>query len=360
MSRDLGGAVKLLGGGLLAAGALAAGAAVGAGLEQIVMRRTRQSSWPEPPVGDATTVREFTASDGTRLHVEVDEVDPDVVDPVTMVFAHGYALSMRAWGFQRQALRGKARLVFFDQRSHGRSDRAEFDSHHVDQLGTDLREVIEAFAPSGPLILVGHSMGGMTLMALAEQDPQLIRDRVLGVALVSTSAGALSTVPIGLPGPLGTAVTRVAPGIASLLARQKELVEWTRRGGSDLALLVTRAYSFGSSASNDAARFVASMIDATPIDVLAEFLPALQDHDKREAVREFQRCEVLVVVGSADRLTPVSHSEGIVWELPGAEFVVVPDAGHMVQIEFPEIIDELLEELLARVERDLAHGAVVA
>ena len=359
MSRDLSGVAKVLGGGLLAAGALAAGAVVGAAIERAVVRRTRQDGWPGPIPPEDTTVVEFVTSDGTPLHVEIDEADPAVVDPVTIVFAHGYALSMLSWGFQRQALRGRARLVFYDQRSHGRSARAAFDSHQVDRLGTDLGELIATVAPTGPLMLVGHSMGGMTIMALAEQQPSLITDRVLGIALVATSAGGLSKVSL-VPGPLGSVANQVAPGLAALLARQKDLVERTRRSGSDLALILTRAYSFGSSTSDDAARFVAAMIDATPIDVLAEFLPALQDHDKSDALHLLQSCELLVVVGSADRLTPVAHSEAIVRQLPGAEFAVVPGGGHMVQVEFPEIVDELLVELLDRVERDLAHGAVVA
>lgn len=359
MSRDFSGVAKVLGGGLVAAGALAAGAAVGAAIERAVVRRTRQEGWPMPAPSDETSVREFVTSDGTPLHVEVDEADDSVVDPVTIVFAHGYALSMLSWGFQRQALRGKARLVFFDQRSHGRSARAAFDSHQVDQLGTDMGEVIAAFAPTGPLMLVGHSMGGMTVMALAEQQPELFKRRVLGVALVATSAGGLAGVSL-LPGPLGGVVNKVVPGIAALLASQKDLVERTRRGGSDLAMILTRAYSFGSSTSDEAAQFVSSMIDATPIDVIAEFLPALQDHDKRSALSLLEGCELLVVVGSADRLTPVAHSEAIVNALPGAEFVVIPDGGHMVQIEFSEQVDDLLLELLARVQRDLAHGAVVA
>ena len=59
----------------------------------------------------------------------------------------------------------------------------------IDQLGRDLKAVIDAAAPEGPLVLVGHSMGGMTVMALADQYPELIRDRVVGVAFVGTSCG---------------------------------------------------------------------------------------------------------------------------------------------------------------------------
>ncbi|MFM8895669.1 MAG: alpha/beta fold hydrolase, partial [Actinomycetales bacterium] len=73
----------------------------------------------------------------------------------------------------------------------------------------------------------------------------------------------------------------------------------------------------GSRAPHEAGEFVASMIEATPIDVLAEFLPALQEHDKFQALPVLQRVEVLVIVGDADRLTPLQHSEAIVREIPG-------------------------------------------
>ena len=63
-----------------------------------------------------------------RLHAEVDEADPDVaagapgasVEP-TLVFVHGYALNLDCWHFQRAHFRGRQRMVFYDQRSHGRS-----------------------------------------------------------------------------------------------------------------------------------------------------------------------------------------------------------------------------------------------
>ncbi|MHC3821651.1 alpha/beta hydrolase, partial [Streptomyces sp. DT9] len=94
--------------------------------------------------------------------------------------------------------------VHWDQRSHGRSERgrAQAQGVHVDidQLGRDLKAVIDAAAPEGPLVLVGHSMGGMTMMALAAQYPALMRDRVVAGAFVGTSSGKLGAVSFGLPG----------------------------------------------------------------------------------------------------------------------------------------------------------------
>lgn len=349
MSRDLTNAIRVVGGGLLAAGVLAAGAAAGAAVERIVLARSSR------PDGDLAMDEfnsdnlEVIAGDGTVLHVEIDEVD----SPLTIIFCHGYALSLDSWYFQRKDLQGQARMVFYDQRSHGRSGRADFDSHHVDQLGEDLGDVIAAVAPTGPLMLVGHSMGGMSVMAYAEQQPEVIRERVYGVAFISSSAGGLTEVTLGLPAPFGHIFHRIASPAAAALARRRNLVERGRRTSNDLSLLLTRLYSFGSVASDQAGQLVSNMITATPIDVLAEFLPALQDHDKLAALPILQHAEVLVIVGDSDRLTPRSHSEEIVSRIPGAEFVVIKDGGHMVNIEHHEQVDELLQQLLIRVKRDI-------
>ena len=98
------------------------------------------------------------------------------------------------------------------------------------------------------------------------------------------------------------------------------------------------------------------MVASTPVDVVAEFLPALQEHDKRSALGVFQGVELLVLVGASDRLTPREQSEDIVASVPGAEYVVVPDSGHMVTLEKHEVVDEHLLDLLDRVERDIAHA----
>ena len=95
---------------------------------------------------------------------------------LTVVLVHGFALDRRTWHFQRPFLAAltdpRVRVVLYDQRSHGRSERAPRESCTIEQLGHDLDAVIRALAPEGPLVLVGHSMGGMTIMALAELLPR--------------------------------------------------------------------------------------------------------------------------------------------------------------------------------------------
>lgn len=359
MSPDLTPIARVAGRGLVAVGALAVGAALGAVAERSLLRGSKQI--PTADTGEAFgsvrgDVHVIPADDGSLLHVEVDEAPGS--DALTIVFCHGYALNLDSWHYQRQGLRGRARLVFYDQRSHGRSARADFDSHHVDQLGHDLGSVIDAIAPNGPLLLVGHSMGGMSIMALAEQRPELITERVFGVALVATSAGGVNSGLLGLPPFLGAIVQRLAPPVAAAVARQKSLVDRSRWSDSDLGLLLTRMYSFGSTAPDQAGRFVAGMVAATAVDVIAEFLPAIQEHDKRAALELFQSVELLVLVGASDRLTPREQSDEIVRMVPGAEYIVIPDAGHMVTIEKHDEVNAALLSLLDRVRRDISGDAV--
>ena len=356
MGIDLTSALRMAGTGLLAGGALAAGAVTGAILERTLMRKSvlaGEDEWVDQYGVLRGTAMTVLADDGNEIHIDIDEGPDDL----TIIFAHGYALSLDSWHYQREALRGTARLVFYDQRSHGRSMRADFDTHHVEQLGADLATVIEACAPSGPVVLVGHSMGGMTIMALCAAHPEWFGDRIRGVALISTTAGGLNQVTLGLPAPLGRLVQSAAPALASSLAGRKEVVRLQDWGSSDLGLLLTRVYAFGSKAPAGAGRFVAQMVSTTALDVLAEFLPALHDHDKRAALPVLQNVQLLVIVGDADRLTPVAASEEIVRSVPGADFVVLHDSGHMAILEVPDQINELLSALVEKVRRDLPPTA---
>ncbi|MEU7280332.1 alpha/beta hydrolase [Streptomyces sp. NPDC045431] len=367
-----------------AIGVIAAGAAAGVAIERLTVgrgmrRKARLALDAAGPYGALRgTPGKAAADDGTELYYEVDEVaDPDEADagggiprrrrlfgakapaPVTVVFSHGYCLNQDSWHFQRAALRGLVRTVHWDQRSHGRSGRgvaqrrrpdADAVPVSIDQLGRDLKAVIDAAAPEGPLVLVGHSMGGMTVMALADQYPELIRERVVGVAFVGTSCGRLGEVNYGLPVAGVNAVRRVLPGVLRALGSQAELVERARGATADLFAGLIKRYSFSSRDVDPAvARFAERMIEGTPIDVVAEFYPAFTDHDKADALRVFAEVPVLALAGDQDLVTPSSHTETIADLLPDAELVIVPDGGHLVMLEHPEAVTDRLADLLARV-----------
>ncbi|MEU0229958.1 MULTISPECIES: alpha/beta hydrolase [unclassified Streptomyces] len=375
-----GGAWRRAGFAGAAIGVLAAGAAAGVAVERLTVGRSvRQKARlaldsAGPYGGLRGTSGRALADDGTVLHYEVDEVEgadgaePDPSGarlrrlfgrrrpaPVTVVFSHGYCLNQDSWHFQRAALRGLVRTVYWDQRSHGRSGQGVSQAGpdavpvSIEQLGRDLRAVVDVAAPEGPLVLVGHSMGGMTVMAFAEQYPELMRDRVAGVAFVGTSAGKLNEVTYGLPVVGVNAVRRILPGVLRALGAQAELVERGRRATADLFAGLVKKYSFASKDVDPAvARFAERMIESTPIDVVAAFYPAFAEHDKSASLPALRDLPVLALAGDRDLVTPASHTEAIAALLPEAELVIVPDGGHLVMLEHPEAVTDRLADLLVR------------
>ena len=354
-----------------AVGVLAAGVAVE---RQVIGRRSGQRAQLEAePFGSIRgTPHVFTADDGVELYVEVDQLGrsrrpqpaprrrlrrqaPQPPEDLTLIFAHGYGLNMDCWHFERRDLAGIGTMVFYDQRSHGRSGRSPKEGVSIDQLGRDLYGLLQEFAPSGPVILIGHSMGGMAIMALAEQHPELFGDRIIGVGLCSTSAGGLDKTPIALPGWPGRIVRRLATPTVAALARIPEVVERSRKAGTDISYLLTRQYSFGSEVPPAFTEFVNEMIAATPISVIADFYPIFALHNKIDALEPLQKVECVVIGGDADQLTPFEHSEEIVRHVPGAELVEVKNCGHLGLIEHHREFTAALLGMIERAELSLGH-----
>jgi pimeloyl-ACP methyl ester carboxylesterase len=376
-----------------ALGLAAAGTAVGVAVRRIAARRVgaervgSAAGLPagasdaqlrgEDPLGPASRRADRTAlvqaDDGVLLAVE--EVGP-LDAPLTVVFVHGYTLSMASWTFQRRALgvelatangsRPKARLVFYDHRGHGASGRGPAEHSTMEQLGRDLATVIEARVPRGPVVLVGHSMGGMTIMALAAVRPELFGDRVVGAALLSTSSGNLAELSFGLPEMLTRVRAAVIPVAAWTMRRRPGLAERTRRLAASVISAATWSLSFASTDVDPAlGRYVDAMIAGTPVDVIAEFYPALAGLDETGSMEPLRAVRTLVLTGDQDTLIPAEHSQRLVELLGGPDaarvtFVVVPGAVHMVPLERPAEVTAALTELLRRVTTGSRAGAATA
>jgi pimeloyl-ACP methyl ester carboxylesterase len=344
----------------LAAGAV--GFAVAGTAVEVARRRRvihRRGAGDRTPFGSLhSTPVTVVADDGVPLHVEVDEFDHDppggrrrngaaAAPALTLVFCHGYALNLDCWHFQRAGYRGLVRAVYYDQRSHGRSGRSREKRANVDQLGHDLRRILDEVVPDGPVVLVGHSMGGMAIIALAEQHPELFGSRVVGVGLISTTAGGLDPHRIVLPLLPRTIGGQLATRLVATLARGHRQVDGLRRVGKSVAAVVTDLFAFCDDVPESYFDFVDGMLSATPFEVVAEFFPVFGELDKFEALAALESVPTTVICGTADRLTSVGHSRKLHSKLPHSVLVECEGAGHMVIMERHDRVNAALDQLIA-------------
>ncbi len=298
------------------------------------------------------TVHAVRTPDGAQLHATVDGA-PDA--PVSVVLAHGWTLAQGAWDDVAALLApdvaaGGLRLVRYDQRGHGRSTWGAVDDTadpvSIDLLGEDLAVVLAALVPTGPVVLGGHSMGGMTIMALAAVHPELLGDRVRGVALVDTSAGELSSPP-------RTALERVRerllPAVGAwAVAHSRQVESWRRRvpPSSPRHRAVVRGLLYGPDATEAMVARGAEIIAGSSVRSFTAFHPALGAHDKAQALAGLGTVPVEILVGETDQLTPVAHSGRLAEAIPTAHLQVVPGCGHMLPQERPDLVTAAIRRLL--------------
>jgi pimeloyl-ACP methyl ester carboxylesterase len=158
---------------------------------------------------------------------------------------------------------------------------------------------------------------------------------------------------------LGRMLGRVGPRVLDSLGARQEWLSRARHVGRDLEDFIVDKYSFASPVAPAAVRYTGDMIFSTPFAVMSDFLPSIDLHDKRDALAQFHGIETLVVNGTQDLLTPPEHSEEIVKLVPGAEHVVINEAGHIIMLEHPEVVTEQLLSLVERGMRAVREGVDV-
>jgi pimeloyl-ACP methyl ester carboxylesterase len=272
--------------------------------------------------------RSVPAADGVALNVEI---DGPADAPVTVVLAHGWTLDVRVWAPVACSLAGgpaPVRVVRYDHRGHGRSAAVDPATMTIEQLADDLAQVIATAAPDGPLVLGGHSMGGMTLMALAERHPGAI-ERTVGIALVSTASGGLAGHMLGMP-----------PRVAAVWRPVEQRVYGSRRWSTRRALGHPRLLApglrwllLGPEPGPVARRITTEVVSSCRPLTVSGFRPTLEAHERDAALAAFASVPTAMLVGSRDRLTPVSASRRIAAALPSAGLTIFPDAGHMLPLE---------------------------
>ncbi len=266
--------------------------------------------------------------------------------PVTVALSHCWTLNQEDWRYQVRALQREfghgIRILTWDHRGHGSSDHARRPACTIANLARDMSDVIDAHAPEGKLVVAGHSIGGMTMMALAEQRPELF-DRVVGAAFVSTSSGGLNTVTLGLP-EMGEFARAQIPRILAL--RSKTLTKRARQRSPIIERQLVNRFLFGTPKRlSDTALTVEGIINS-PAATMVGFYEDCMRHERREALKVFDGIPTHVLVGTRDVLTPPHHGRHIAEHIEDAVLTVVPDAGHMLPLERDELVSGVLLRLV--------------
>ena len=289
---------------------------------------------PPVPVGlfampEGVVEGDVTTPDGGTIHyAEKGQGRP-------LVLLHGVTLRHDVWAPQFHQLSDRYRVVSVDLRGHGRSEVGSLGLG-LPRLATDVATLLEAL-DLRDAVLVGHSMGGMTVMRFCGDHPDVLAERVAAVALVATAGHQ--------------AVPPYMEGLARrVLASGRARIE--RGANLPTRKLVTRPAVrtvFGDRPHHRAIDIVHEMTTSLDDANLIESLLGIVEHDARDALRA-TRTPSVVVVGTRDILTPVPAGRAIARTMPGSEFVVLPRAGHQLMQERPDELAELIDALVARVE----------
>ena len=302
---------------------------------------------PDPEAGEVLSeplgekghyVRSF---DGTRIYTE------EVGHGPTLILVHGWFCNTDMWHYQKKLLADRYRIVCFDQRGHRRSDSPDGMSFTLGDLARDLKAVLDEYTGSEPVVLVGHSMGGMSILKFLEMYPGELGDRVKGVALVDTSNVPMRETMMGGE-TLGGLQKPVVEPMFKWMADHSTFADGAKRVLVHTApfLLATRYLGYGSGASLTQMEYIQEMAQKTSMKGACQAGLGLLDNDEATSLEGLRRSgvPVLIWVGEKDKLTRPEVSIRMKEQLPDAELRVVPDTGHPSYMEeYVEFNRELIE-----------------
>lgn len=305
------------------------------------MSRTASvTSGPYAPPAPARTLTAVSA-DGARLHVEVH--GPEDAPPV--VLSHGWTCSTAFWAAQIRELAADHRVIAYDQRGHGRSPASPACTTRA--LADDLEAVLaETLAPGERALVVGHSMGGMTVMAASER-PRF-REHAAAVLLCSTGSSRLVAQARVVPLRAGRVRTWLTGRVLGSRAPLGPVTPVARR--------VLKYATMGAGSAPDRVEACARIVHACPRAVRHAWSAVLAALDLDDGVRRLD-VPTAVLNGASDRLTPPVHARALVAALPRCVgHSELPGIGHMTPVEAPEPVTAMIRELVTTHVTGAASG----
>ncbi|ORW07203.1 hypothetical protein AWC14_25015 [Mycobacterium kyorinense] len=276
------------------------------------------------------------ARDGVRLAVT--DSRPARPAAATVMFCHGWCLSQASWGHQICSLEriygADVRVIAFDHRGHGQSAPGPAPSYRPEQLADDLAQVLATLDVRGPLLLVGHSLGAMVLLAYLAR-PAL--DRPIdpdGLVLVATAAGQIAQRGLGR--------LLATPGIETLCRAGEHAPQRALRAlAAPVCAALSRRIGCGPSQRATVASVVAAAVTTTALG----FVTGLRSFDAYRVLSTIQ-ARTVIITGEADVITPPEHSRDLAAGIAGAQLISLPGVGHMVPQQAPGVIVDAIASLI--------------
>jgi pimeloyl-ACP methyl ester carboxylesterase len=306
---------------------------------------TRRRGTDEPRSERGGRGRRVAGPDGADLHVE--EHGPEAGAP-TLLMTHGWDLDATAWYYEKKHLADRFRLVLWDLPGLGLSTQPKDGRYSLEGMAHDLRAVLGATAGGRPVVLVGHSIGGMTILTFCRLFPELLGREVAGIVLVNTTytmplntiiAGSLLRVlrwPVLVP--LLYLTTALWPLVwamnwkSYLDGSAHKTTSWTTLSGQE-----TRGQL------DFAARFTAKQHPG----VLAKGVLAMLRWDETATLPTIT-VPTFIITSDHDKLTLPRASEEMAQLIPHAELLMVKLAGHPGFLERSAEYDEATAAFAAR------------
>ncbi|WP_344409022.1 alpha/beta fold hydrolase [Streptomyces viridochromogenes] len=269
---------------------------------------------------------------------------------MTVILSHGFLMTADVWRLQaRELSAGGIRVVRYDQRAHGNSAPG-LAALTVDRLGADLAHVIDATTPQGPIVLAGHSMGGMAALTVAARHPELIRRRRPHVALISTACSRAQLVPGNRPLHWIKAAARA--GYSYPLCWLPPAVDVARRRLPNRHPWALRPET---QHHGDAPPPSRQAIHRTPTAQIAHLWKSLRSYTTAEMLHAFDALadRVEIVTGELDDWIPLSQTHELARQLPNARMhEPVIGAGHRLPTDrvghaaVTQVVNRMAEEAL--------------
>jgi pimeloyl-ACP methyl ester carboxylesterase len=269
----------------------------------------------------------FPGAHGSTLHVEAE----GPTDAPTLVLTHGWGFDASAWCHIRRQLPASFRLLLWDLPGMGASTSFGDGVYQIERFAENLH--LLTLRAQGPVVLVGHSIGGMTMLTFCRRYPALLGSKVKGLILIDTTftMPLRTTAGAHLLPQLQKPIAKAILHVNRLLWPAVWLMNWQSylNGTSHL---VTRLVSFSRDVTRGELDFAARFTTTQHPGVVAKGILATLDWDE-SATLEGIPVPTTVIVGKEDRLTVPQASHYIASTVPDGKLSEITPAGHSGIVE---------------------------